>query len=52
MDELKASLDGTGLRIGVVRSRFNEEIGRAFSSSMGFRSSGRVHCAPDRTGLS
>jgi 6,7-dimethyl-8-ribityllumazine synthase len=29
MGELKTSLDGTGLRIGVVRSRFNEEIGRA-----------------------
>ena len=29
MNEIKASLDGTGLRVGVVRSRFNEEIGRA-----------------------
>ena len=29
MNEIKAGHDGTGLRIGVVRSRFNEEIGRA-----------------------
>jgi 6,7-dimethyl-8-ribityllumazine synthase len=29
MNEIKAGLDGAGLRIGVVRSRFNEEIGRA-----------------------
>jgi 6,7-dimethyl-8-ribityllumazine synthase len=29
MNEITASLDGTGLRIGIVRSRFNEEIGRA-----------------------
>jgi len=29
MNEIKAGLDGTGLRIAVVRSRFNEEIGRA-----------------------
>ncbi len=29
MNEIRASLDGTGLRIGIVRSRFNEEIGRA-----------------------
>jgi 6,7-dimethyl-8-ribityllumazine synthase len=29
MNELQASLDGAGLRIGVVRSRFNEEFGRA-----------------------
>jgi 6,7-dimethyl-8-ribityllumazine synthase len=29
MTEFKASLDGTELRIGVVRSRFNEEFGRA-----------------------
>ena len=29
MNEISASLDGTGLRIAVVRSRFNEEFGRA-----------------------
>ena len=29
MNEIKAGHDGAGLRIGVVRSRFNEEIGRA-----------------------
>ncbi|HET9043363.1 MAG TPA: 6,7-dimethyl-8-ribityllumazine synthase [Burkholderiales bacterium] len=29
MNEIKAGHDGTGLRIGVVRSRFNEEIGHA-----------------------
>jgi 6,7-dimethyl-8-ribityllumazine synthase len=29
MNEIEAGHDGTGLRIGVVRSRFNEEIGRA-----------------------
>lgn len=29
MNEIKAGHDGTGLRIGVVRCRFNEEIGRA-----------------------
>ncbi|MFO1361051.1 MAG: 6,7-dimethyl-8-ribityllumazine synthase [Burkholderiales bacterium] len=29
MSELKSSLDGAGLRVAVVRSRFNEEIGRA-----------------------
>jgi 6,7-dimethyl-8-ribityllumazine synthase len=29
MNEIKPSLDGTGLRVGVVRSRFNEEFGRA-----------------------
>lgn len=29
MNEIRASLDGTGLRIAIVRSRFNEEIGRA-----------------------
>jgi 6,7-dimethyl-8-ribityllumazine synthase len=29
MNEIKTSLDGTGLRVAVVRSRFNEEIGRA-----------------------
>ena len=29
MNEITASLDGTGLRIGIVRSRFNEGIGRA-----------------------
>jgi 6,7-dimethyl-8-ribityllumazine synthase len=29
VSELKASLDGTGLRIGIIRSRFNEEVGRA-----------------------
>jgi len=29
MNEITASLEGTGLRIGIVRSRFNEEIGRA-----------------------
>jgi 6,7-dimethyl-8-ribityllumazine synthase len=29
MNEIKASLDGTGLRVAIVRSRFNEEIGRA-----------------------
>jgi 6,7-dimethyl-8-ribityllumazine synthase len=29
MSELKASLDGMGLRVAVVRSRFNEEFGRA-----------------------
>jgi 6,7-dimethyl-8-ribityllumazine synthase len=29
MSALEPSLDGTGLRIAVVRSRFNEEFGRA-----------------------
>lgn len=29
MSELKSSLEGTGLRVAVVRSRFNEEFGRA-----------------------
>jgi 6,7-dimethyl-8-ribityllumazine synthase len=29
MNEIKPSLDGTGLRIAIVRSRFNEEVGRA-----------------------
>lgn len=29
MKELSAELRGAGLRIGIVRSRFNEEIGRA-----------------------
>ncbi len=29
MDELRTSLAGAGLRVAIVRSRFNEEIGRA-----------------------
>ncbi len=29
MTEIESSLDGTGLRIGIVRSRFNEAIGLA-----------------------
>jgi 6,7-dimethyl-8-ribityllumazine synthase len=29
MSEIAASLDGAGLRIGIVRSRFNEDIGLA-----------------------
>ena len=29
MRELKVEMQGEGLRVGVVRSRFNEEIGRA-----------------------
>jgi 6,7-dimethyl-8-ribityllumazine synthase len=29
MNEIKPSLDGTGLHVAIVRSRFNEDIGRA-----------------------